>query len=435
MSKLSIYDRAVWYIVLFYLYAAVLVGPIRYLLNEADLIFLAYVPQILTLSLLIWSLLRPKLNAVYILSLCLLLLFTLLGMVYVDKIPQVLFGLYLWTSFLLGIIAYSVVSRNWAKFQRHCLVLSIIVLSGVLLNVRFDFPWVGLDYALGNIDVSVSRLWQTYTFERMAGFSRASFEAATQILLFGLVVMFGQTSHWMRLTIWLAGGIGIVLTTSKGAVAAYLILSGYLLLRRWLPPIFWKALFTSTVLLMVAFPVTVLLLDYEPRSGNTLIRLIFGSFSERLAYIWPEAFAMISQHGNSLIGRGLGGIGTAQHYFEPTLENPADNLFVYLYGIFGLGSLVVICVTIITSYSLRIGKVNIDSFAFALLLAGASYGLTSNVIESPVFSLFLGVTLHHIFSIVYLRSRPVGKGKTGKQAPRAKRTVEHVAVNEKPEPW
>jgi hypothetical protein len=60
-----------------------------------------------------------------------------------------------------------------------------------------------------------------------------------------------------------------------------------------------------------------------------------SSFEQRVTATWPDGLALPSRGGHWLTGRGLGGIGVAQMYFEPSIFNSGDNFFVYLWGAFG----------------------------------------------------------------------------------------------------
>ena len=51
---------------------------------------------------------------------------------------------------------------------------------------------------------------------------------------------------------------------------------------------------------------------------------------------WPEAIELIHDSGNSLLGRGIGGLGTSQLYFEHDLYNPGDNMFIHIWANYGI---------------------------------------------------------------------------------------------------
>ncbi|MBU2823844.1 hypothetical protein HF283_06950, partial [Acidithiobacillus ferrooxidans] len=70
-----------------------------------------------------------------------------------------------------------------------------IALSGVLINVFVQYPWVGASFKIGGEEVQISRRWWAFGISRIGGFSGASFDAAIQIMFFSVWLMFVINSN------------------------------------------------------------------------------------------------------------------------------------------------------------------------------------------------------------------------------------------------
>ena len=93
-----------------------------------------------------------------------------------------------------------------------------------------------------------------------------------------------------------------------------------------------------------------------------------------------------------VLGRGLGGIGTPQTFFETLYQNSADNLFIYLYVTFGIGSFIFIYYLM---KSLRRCASNTQSllmyFTFSIVVV--MIGMTANVVENSTSLLVFGMLM------------------------------------------
>src|SRR5439155_2601258 len=137
---------------------------------------------------------------------------------------------------------------------------------------------------------------------------------------------------------WLLSGVTIALTTSKTPALIYLVLSLFWLTRRLVPRKAWRLVPMGLLAMCVALPLSTLLVSYDLSSivQEPIQRLLLASVGDRLDWLWRDALVMVVEHGEPVLGRGVGGIGMAQQYFESALFSPADNLAVYLYALFGV---------------------------------------------------------------------------------------------------
>lgn len=387
-------------------------GPVRYILVNADLAWVAYVPTFLLLAVIVirglpllypWRLRRVILCAVIVIA-------GWLGLSLVGNPGQVLFGVYVWVPFLFGaLLAPEIVPHLRRLHRLYALLWSVSVL-GVFLDYFFDLPWSGLEYEIRGITVEGVRKWYTFGIERLAGFARASFEAAIIILVLSLLLIAYGNSRWAKFAAWVIGGGAIVLTTTKGIVAVYLALTLLLLLRRWMPVFVLRVVPYLVAAVVIALPSYSWTQTVSLNLDSEVTRFLFASFGDRLTYMWPGAYDLVFQHGAGLFGRGIGGIGAPQERFEEALYNPADNLFVYLFGIFGYfgAPLLLVIAHRVSKFAVsRKGEAGL----FYLLGTGILiYGITTNVVESAYMAVFLGFVVR---SASYFGADDVTRGGVG----------------------
>jgi hypothetical protein len=313
------------------------------------------------------------------------------------------FALYIWTPFFLGMMLSCQAAEM--PLVRGAPFWWAVATAGVFINRFVHFPWTGTTFEVLGHQSEVARDWTTNGLERLAGFSRASFTAAHEITVFGILLARSPALSWIvRAAIWLLSVAAVVLTTSKLPLAALLLVPLALWIQR--PPQgddgqrrdrrFYLAMATLAGLMaaMVLLPASAmtqeLLLKYSPDDVGFLT---LSSMVDRATTMWPGAFALIADDHSWLewlLGRGLGGIGQAQSISEPD-ANAADNLFVYLYVTFGVTCLV-FGMAIFSRFR-AVYRENGDRFVLFFTLAATvlTLGLAVNVIESVVPALALGI--------------------------------------------
>lgn len=102
--------------------------------------------------------------------------------------------------------------------------------------------------------------------------------------------------------------------------------------------------------------------------------------------MWPRAFEVWTEHGNVLIGRGLGGVGFPQRFSasEWKLINVADNLFVYWTVVFGILGWFYATVLLWRLFSWEPPDAFMMKVVYGLMVVLFSFGLTANIVEQPV---------------------------------------------------
>lgn len=387
--------RALFGMTALFLISEVLNGPLRYGLSHVGLDALIYAPKaLLLLAFIFVPLVRRRATPGFLMIGAIAIVYLALGMVQLPSKMQALFGLWMMAPLLFGFLAGSVLMHKPEHLGRLVAVLFWTAWTGVVLNVLVSYPWVGSNYQLAGSTIETSRQWTTSGFYRLPGFSRASFSAANQLLMFGIFLVFTLQSHRLRKLIWIAAGLGIVLTTSKVPIVSWMLVTLYLITRpRGLKQVWSMALIviaTSTVLL----PLSTLIIDYNSHFNDPIIHMLFASLGDRLNWMWPESLNLLKDPWQWLTGLGLGGIGTSQHYFDPVHYLAGDNLFVYLcaeFGVIAALSFMVWATFTAIQHNQETGTYNI--LASTLILAILAIGGASNVLEGPVLGLFLALSL------------------------------------------
>ncbi|KLD63200.1 hypothetical protein Y882_12370 [Dyella japonica DSM 16301] len=381
----------------------VLQGPLRYYLSMMGGVVLAYAPKgLMALAfffLLIRTLWTFRLDKTVMGTLAGFAVFAAVGVYFTHGIGQPVMGLFALIPVLFGVIAEPAFSRLGERCLPYALVLWLCVAVGVGINFFHSMPWTGFTYQLGDAEVEVSRDWSYFGVERIAGFARASFEAAMQLLFLGLVCSILVRSKVIAFIVWISTGILIAVTTTKTTLGLYFFLAILLPLMapRAAPSIFKRVIGPmvpwTMALIGVLLPASTLVSKVGAGFANQDSGTLLVSFGMRLAQMWPDTFTLIFKHGSALLGRGLGGIGSAQKIFEPDLYSPADNLYLYLYAVFGVFALVVIWVFTRAVSRLKFTGDRMSTLFWFLGVSILMEGWTVSCIEGGTTALATGLTV------------------------------------------
>ncbi|QLL29256.1 hypothetical protein D3A95_13260 [Thermosynechococcus sichuanensis E542] len=386
--------------VLLFILFEVFQGLLRWLLLLIRLEPLIYLPRLsFFLLIFIIPLIKPKVNQKVLLITIFFALYTIWGIINLKNLVQALFGLWVLAPFLVGLWSSKLIDLRQQKTILIFLFFSASL--GVLLNVLLTFPWSGLTIEIGGQVIEVSRQWTAFGVERYAGFSRASFNAASQTLVLAIYSTIFTEFKSLKVFVWLLSGFAIYLTNSKGCIFSWIVLTLFFIT---LIPVkekrffclSWTIIAIILSLTMVILPISTLYTHYSIDYTNDLSLILLASFEDRLISVWPASFDLLNNLFYWLFGRGIGGIGAPQQYFESSRYLPADNLFVYLCVLFGLpiailSLLSVILILIKTSKSMLYSKIN--KFKFCIILFILIYGNIVNILEEPVLALVFGLVL------------------------------------------
>ena len=382
-----------------FLWSLVLQAPLRFGLGYLYLDVFIYLPKLLMLAavvLLPWLRFRASAPALVISGLA--ALYLLWGAVNLSSPVQAAFGLWVLVPLLFGLWAGAV--TQIAQWRRLFCLLFVTAATGVLLDPFLDYPWSGQALELLGKSIEMSRQWTAFGLERYAGFARASFNAASQLLIFGVMLVVLIHRRLAKLLVWLVAGAGIAMTTSKGPLGAWLLLSLYFaggVLSRW--PRYWMQLWlvvlTIALLAMILLPLSTLWIRYDPSFQGHASKFLFASFGDRLTWMWPDSLRLLDLNGSWhwWVGRGLGGIGGAQQYFESERYLAADNLFVYVAVYVGLPMSLLLFIAMWWRIVRLILSRDMEAWRLPVLLALIVYGAVVNEVEEGLLALFLGLAL------------------------------------------
>jgi len=387
---------------LIFLFSKVLDGLLRWVFGSVGLAPLIYLPiaasiaVVLIHTTILLSKFRSPLFGAIVMTL--MAIFVVIGYALIGVPKQVAMGFYVFIPMFYGAIAY----KGFFVEKQHLLsklALAITALTafGALLDFFFSLPWAGFSFEVGGQEVTGARAWETYGIERISGFSRASFSLAKQSIIAALLYIAFGKRQWLKIAIWFVSLAVIVLSTTKGILVAWLVLSMIFAVRMIAPYWMLRPIPALIVITGIALPAMSHFMDFSHAfENNIILKIALSSFKSRLIFTWPVAIQMVLDHGSLWIGRGLGGIGAAQIGRE-FFFSPGDNMYVYLFGIMGLSSLLVYIPWLWTVNRLKPWLSKPDFFMYLFTLLVFTYGITTGVFEDPFIAFFLGLSFTHLF--------------------------------------
>ena len=390
-----------------YITTFVIEAPLRFVLSGLDLALLIYVRDLLLIAVMLAVLAQHAfkgwLEPAFWLIAGILSFHALIAFYHELSLFQIMFGLKMYLPMLFIALVYSSLQGQLGQLRVPVFILFLLACSGVYINSVVAYPWEGLRYIVAGAEIEGNRQWFTtgIALKRIAGFTRTSFEAAVQVLILGGFLVAFLRAPVLKVVVWLMAGVAIVLTTTKGILLAYLVVTVFLIVKNMVPNVgnwYQKALVVpaSILVLMPVFPT---LIPISINWFDATQRFLFSSFIARMESTWPGAFGLLNQNASEIVGRGVGGIGTAQKVFEPLLYNPGDNLFVYLYVSFGVFSIGYLLYFMAKLRYLKFQESRADLFIYMVIVSVLIFGLTANVIDSGVLCLFLGMAVAHLINL------------------------------------
>ncbi len=409
-------------------YNEILGGALRFLLMKAHAPWLSYVPMVFTATTVFGFFARKALpRGVWVVGGSFLgyAAYTLILRLAVDargsfvtEMGRVGFALYTWTPFFLGLILAS--TRREESLCRQARAAWFLAVIGVLMNRFVVFPWTGATIEILGQTTEVARDWSTRGVPRLAGFSRGSVFTANDIAVFGTLFFLSLRGQPLtRLVVWLTSIVAVALTTSKTPLVVIVAVPVMILLccgsvnKPLLRAVGYYSglgvvagLLTLTVALPLASS-TETVLDSAPAASMDVGFLTLSSMSERARIMWPGAFALPALDAAPIewfLGRGIGGIGAAQGIFEPHHVNSADNLFVFLYLTFGIGVVFFAVMLFLGMRRYYVWEPNTFELWLSLSAIVAILAIATNVVESAVPSLLIGLLAGKGFAPTLSRS-------------------------------
>lgn len=381
-----------------FLATEVLQGLLRHLVGDSALVAVLYAPKAVMATLIaLHVVISHRISRASLPFATALFTWTVIGLIVLGDPIQTGFGLWLLIPLIYGFVFGKLLFAEAGGVLRFWLLgIWALAASGLAFNYFNELPWAGAELTVLGHDVEGAREWSTQGISRLSGFSRASYFVAAQLLMLAILLMPAFRRRTARIALWLAAGLGVIITTSKGPIAAWLFCSLYYLaaaasLRR-------TAALMPVAVAMVSFTLPLLFIgggafvDFGWLGlEDEALNLLLNSLIERFTSGWPEAFQYIADRGLYLTGTGIGGNGTAMKLFDAEAYILVDNIMVALYVGFGIWAAVPLLwfMSRISPFG-ALRAMALHRFQAPLALALSAIGLTAYLFEDPVMALLLG---------------------------------------------
>ena len=279
--------------------------------------------------------------------------------------------------------------KRWAVI--FYFILWIVTFAGVMIDKYepIEFPWANMETTIGDVQVDISRNWETGGADKRAGgFTRSSIHAAIITPFLALILFFHLRNRVLRWIVTLMTLPVIFWTTQKGSLLAYVLTLGMLGVAPKKPIRVLRLGFIAATLLAVLLPIGIPGTIMPHAEGQFSMM----SFNLRVEQMWPEAWAWISQEEAFPFGVGLGGIGGAQRFYAPVQINAADNFFVFLYASFGAMAFFYVGYMMYVVVRQRADAPASAQHAAANAVLIMLYGIVLSLVEDQMAALFMGAT-------------------------------------------
>ena len=392
--------------VLLFMVMQLMGGVVRWVLDLTGLAPLTYVPNLLMMVCITmtvgFQLVHRQLGAGAVLVVALVGLTLSVGFVTTGRPAQAAFGLWVLLPFFFGLCCAPALMLHQRGKVAALAAFFILAALGVVLHKFLEYPWVGVAYQVGGVELEGAREWTTSGgAQRLSGFARSSFDVAGQLVVVAGLLSLRTHSFGWRLLLWALCTAAVSLSTSKGILLALLMtfIASEALIRRNI------AVMVGSFLVGIAWlfvpPILGWTLDWSQEARTDLNNPLYGSFIDRMNDMWPRALALAHEHGIAMLGRGMGGIGVPQGIFEPDLVNAGDNLFVYVYVLLGVLSLPLFTVGFVqlikTCWHLQ--RLDIREMLVLAVIVNW-YGGVSNILEHAVLALALGIVCRYLAAMM-----------------------------------
>ena len=389
----------IYYGILIYIASLVFEGPIRFFLQSYGIEYVLYSRDMFIILCLVVYIIKSlnifKINRAFLIVIIILIFHSIIGIYILNNYLMILFAWKIYLLLLFGILYGQLFFINLRLTVRFFSILVICAISGVIINYYWAFPWEGLTYSLGGFDIQGVEVygmpsdWALVVLRR-SGFSKNYLIAAMDILLLATFLICYLNNNLFMVLIWFFSGLAISLTLAKGVILVYLLITILLLCYRIIPNyynIYQKVLLVIALIGIAAPYLTYIISPYHD------VPVILLSIIQRTLETWPGVFNLVKSHGNLIVGRGFGGMGPSQLYFEFDKINPGDNVFMSFYGNFGIFGILYLLYAVIIAQSLELKR---EMFYYLFVISFYCVGITTSTIDIPLFSLFFGVFIGYM---------------------------------------
>lgn len=372
-------------------------GALRYYFDMAGITWLLYLPKVACLAALGLELLRYRGWPLFWLVLLGLITSGQLALLHGAELHNIGFSLFIYIPLLFGLICGRHLELRLGLLRRivgFCLIASFV---GIALDMLTSVPWKGYSYMVGEVELSANRSWAFDDIDRIGGFARMSTALSVMIAIYSLFVAAFTSSRVLRLMLYMAALLGIVLTTNKSTAAAYVLTLLMLIVTAYR---FASATaFLIAVLMGLALPMASLVLSLDPNAANN--GTLLASFADRLINSWPNFIEVIARENWGWWGAGFGVVGSASQVYPLAgleLLSIADNTALYLWGMLGVSGVLLYLLSFPLMLRLHERGPRLRNALLPIVFCICLVAWATDVLEVPIASLFLGLAISHVLT-------------------------------------
>ena len=392
-----------------YFLMLILEGPIRYICVMLGISWAVYIKDALLVT--VFGLYAiAGIKARYIVCIAVLLGYSVYGSIILKSASQPAFALLKnYLPFFVG-VALGEALRDEELYKKFIAALRrmfALSIFGLFLNFFVEYPWTRMEYRISSFEFVIARGLRIHGVRRLEGFMRSSADFSTMIAVFGFMIISHEKSRSKRFIYYALMLLCAYLSTTKGTILALVViyaLIAFYINNKQLRSVKEKIVIRAIGVVMVTLPLISnqfklllkLLISFGKKNRKMYLVL---SAIERMTYVWPKTISIIKDNGNMVFGRGIGGIGSAQHLTENYLYTPCDNSFLFLLGTFGMVGVFLVYLLI------RRADVLIDNSDRSLAYQGMIriiefvllYGIIGAIEESPIIVIIIGAIIEYSF--------------------------------------
>ncbi|PLL00494.1 hypothetical protein [Klebsiella pneumoniae] len=381
-------DELVWFTFHLFIFVKAFTGPLT--LYLAYIRFAPIALMILLVGYKLCILIPKKLS--YILLMVFLSIYVLIG-INNNSLVSSVFGIYIFIPFLFAFLysteLYQRIFVNNFKFNLFYFLSCAV---GILYVNQFGAEWIGAEQEIAGVTKVVSRDWISDGMMRNPGFTGTSVSSATLVII--TCTFLGYTLLEKRrfislLVIFAVSAYLIYLTTTKTTMVTL----GFVFIL-----IFCSAFITKYIVKTIFLFLTLFSYYCMFNISNVSTGMLTNTMLIRMYQTWPNAMLLLETPLQYFFGKGFGSIGVPTYYFTPALANSADNMYVYLYVIFGVFSILFSFFFMMKflSFGLTLSKTTKQFLIISLVILTG--GITSNLFEASFYSVYGGVIIGMIVS-------------------------------------
>ena len=311
--------------------------------------------------------------------------------------------------------------------QRAIVIIGVVAIVGVYIDYFFKVPWAGAIFSGGLQPAEVSKEWLSDNgVRRLSGFGISSTDTSALIAVGCISACALIKNRLLGIVYCLCAVHALLLTTQKATAGWLFIVVGIyyapaVLLRRRgdsksASLMALKTLAIVGLICVILVPV----LAFQLRLGE-IIGVHAPTLDQRTAEVWPTIIPLLLKFPQSLLGYGMGAIGS-------TATNPdlalCDNMFLYVALSFGIP--IALGVFFVGGVGLWKAPLRPDSDSYTLAVAAMLIlnGITANVLGAGgVNGTYLGFAIG-----LLLRPKPQVRFRTPPSTGRGRRTRPGVKI-------